>query len=218
MPAEKLRVKILPITLTIVLACLGIQAVRAEEVTTGSAIAPEAPLAETTTAEMQTSDVPPGAVVIEGDRMQIYLDRKLKASGDAALHSDKQNIYGDNIDYDIQNAELHVIGNTRIEYSGSTIVGPELRLRLDESVGEMKEPSFRLNSLPQRASSLKSSDSLTNNVPNSSSIDSTESPNTPDVQSFENSADIKPHKRPTASRGDAKTVLFEGEGKKRWLS
>ena len=149
--------------------------------------------------------------------MQIYLDRKLKASGDAALHSDKQNIYGDNIDYDIQNAELHVIGNTRIEYSGSTIVGPELRLRLDESVGEMKEPSFRLNSLPQRASSLKSSDSLTNNVPNSSSIDSTESPNTPDVQSFENSADIKPHKRPTASRGDAKTVLFEGEGKKRLL-
>ncbi|HEY8119083.1 MAG TPA: LPS-assembly protein LptD [Methylophilaceae bacterium] len=194
--------KISPSILTLALFCLGPQAARAEEDSSQSATSPE-----TQTTETQAANIAPGVVVIEGDRMQVYIERKLKATGDAALHRDKQDIYGDTIEYDMQNSELHVIGNTRIEYSGSTIVGPELRLRLDESVGEMQEPSFRMNALPQKTSKIKPVDTT----------DSTAFDDTAGTQNFDSSSETKLSKRPTSSRGDAKTVLFEGEGKKRLI-
>jgi LPS-assembly protein len=199
---RKYIVKISPSILTLALFCLGPQAARAEEDSSQSATSPE-----TQTTETQAANIAPGVVVIEGDRMQVYIERKLKATGDAALHRDKQDIYGDTIEYDMQNSELHVIGNTRIEYSGSTIVGPELRLRLDESVGEMQEPSFRMNALPQKTSKIKPVDTT----------DSTAFDDTAGTQNFDSSSETKLSKRPTSSRGDAKTVLFEGEGKKRLI-
>src|ERR1051325_2488403 len=94
-------VKIRPIVETLALVYLSYGSARAED----------------EPAETADSNIAPGVVIIEGDRMQIYLDRTLKSIGNAELHRDKQDIYGDSIEYDVQNEELHVVGNTRIETS-----------------------------------------------------------------------------------------------------
>lgn len=149
-------VKIRPIALSLALVYLSYGSARAED----------------EPAETADSSIAPGVVIIEGDRMQIYLDRTFKSIGNAELHRDKQDIYGDSIEYDVQDEELHVVGNTRIESSGGKVWGPELRMRLSDSTGEMKDASFQIN---------------------------TQSVNT----------------RSSHSRGDAKTILFVGEDKKR---
>ena len=119
---------------------------------TGWAHAEEIPIAGP--AAMPSNDeLTSGAVAIEGERLQIYLGRKLKSIGNAALITNSERIYGDRIEYDMQNQELHVIGHTRIEYEGNTLWGPELRYSLDDNTGEMKNASFRMNTqftgLPQ---------------------------------------------------------------------
>lgn len=90
----------------------------------------------------------PGATVIEAQRLEIFLDRKLRAIGEAEIRKDDKTISGDRIHYDMLNEELHVIGNTRIEQNGSVILGPELRLKLEEREGEMKEPIFTFHKQP----------------------------------------------------------------------
>src|SRR5665647_2304806 len=97
-------------------------------------------------AEAINSNAAPGVTIIEGDRMEIHFGRSMRSIGDASMHQNNQDIYGDTINYDVQNGELQVVGNTRIEGNGNTVTGPELRLRLSDSIGEMQTPSFTLNS------------------------------------------------------------------------
>jgi LPS-assembly protein len=89
--------------------------------------------------------MPKGSVIIEGDKLYFYLDRSLQSIGNASIHDAKQDIYGDRIDYDIQNDELHAINNVRIESVDSSIEGSELRLVLADNTGEMQSPTFTLN-------------------------------------------------------------------------
>ena len=146
--------------------------------------------------------------------MQIYLDRTLKSIGNAALHRDNQDIYGDVIEYDVQNEELHVVGNTRIEYNGSSIWGPELRLRLVDNIGEMKEPSFRINAQLANVPQLGAAKAKEYEEVAAAQVGATE-PLT--SQNIEDTSSYAPtlNKRSVTSRGDAKTVLFEGQDKKR---
>jgi LPS-assembly protein len=116
------------------------------------------------------------------------------------LHHDKQDIYGDSIEYEMQNDTLHVLGNARFEANGDTTTGPELRLRLNDSVGEMREPVFTLNS---GASQAPKPPVL---IPpdNAENIFST---TTEDLH--KNTSAITP-----SGRGNAKIMLFEGPTKK----
>lgn len=86
---------------------------------------------------------------IEADRLEIHIDRKLSAIGDAELHRTDNAIFGDRIDYDLLNEELHVTGNARVEQGGNVVTGPELRIKLNERVGEMREAVFTLNNAPR---------------------------------------------------------------------
>jgi LPS-assembly protein len=92
--------------------------------------------------EMQPDEIQPGATVIDAKQLEIFLDRKMRAVGDAEMRQDDKAIFGDRIHFDTLNEELHVIGNARIEQDGIVVRGPELRMKLDERVGEMKEPVF----------------------------------------------------------------------------
>ena len=167
----------------------------------------------------------PGAIEIEGDKLDLYLDRKMRASGNAVIRKGEQSVYGDNIEYDVQNDELQVNGNAKIELGGSQITGPSLKMRLSESIGEMRDASINLNKQYNSASPnspvprndpnvytqsklLNSQTSLTDN-PRIYQDDYRE-PATPIGQ-----ASIDP--RFNSSRGDAKAVLFEGQDKKRLL-
>ncbi|PKO25099.1 MAG: hypothetical protein CVU35_05850, partial [Betaproteobacteria bacterium HGW-Betaproteobacteria-8] len=160
----------------------------------------------------------PGSIVIEGDKMDFYLERKMRSFGNASLKKDEQSIYGDKIEYDTLNDELHVVGNTRIEFEGLKVWGPELRMQLYDSVGEMKEPSFELETqlidIPQistaKATNLLEQDPLDAERLASSSLDNLMSQNIEDTASY----DATLRRRQSKSRGDAKTVFFEGENKK----
>lgn len=160
----------------------------------------------------------PGSIVIEGDKMDFYLERKMRSFGNASLKKDEQSIYGDKIEYDTLNDELHVVGNTRIEFDGLKVWGPELRMQLYDSVGEMKEPSFELETqlidIPQistaKATDLLEQESLSADRLASVALDNLMSQNIEDTASY----DATLRRRQSKSRGDAKAVFFEGENKK----
>ena len=57
------------------------------------------------TPDTTASTALPGAIEIEGDKLDIYLDRKMRASGNAVISKGVQKIHGDNIEYDVQNDE-----------------------------------------------------------------------------------------------------------------
>jgi len=171
--------------------------------------------------EIATEAVPaednPDAVIIEGDRMEVYLDRKMRSIGNAMLRRNGQDIYGDTIEYDVQNDELHVIGNTRIEFENSTVWGSELRMQLDDQVGEMKDPSFRLDTqlaAPQGIGAVRATDFMGDRGPGTVPQLATERlTGSTAIQSSSYQPRLK--NQMNASRGDARTVLFEGQNKKR---
>ena len=170
--------------------------------------------------ETAPPDALPGAIEIEGDKLDLYLDRKMHASGNAIISKGEQKIYGDSIDYDVQNDELQVNGNARINLGDSEIKGPALKMRLSESIGEMKDASITLNK------QINSSEVRPRNDPSvytQSKLLNAQTSITDDPRLYEDSyrepaapigqASIDP--KFNSSRGDAKLVLFEGQDKKR---
>lgn len=143
----------------------------------------------------------PEAMVIEAQHLEMFLDRKMRAIGDAEMRQDDKAIFGDRIDYDVLNEELHVVGNTRVEQNGLVVLGPELRLKLDDREGEMKEPVFTFNRQPGAPVAAAASDtagltaySTVSRIPGASE---------------ETSASTG------FARGDAKRIVFEGPDKER---
>lgn len=193
-------VKLRTIALSVALICLSQESAFAASVLMDSNVNKDAD-------KSNASEAPPvetlsvGAIQVEGERMEMHLDRSFKATGKAAMHQEKQDIYGDSIEYNLQNDALHVLGNTRFETESNTVTGPELRLRLNDSVGEMREPDFILNhAASQTADPNKPGVGFDSGSLLSSSIEDASAGNKSSVM-------------PT-SRGSAKTMLFEGATKK----
>lgn len=188
--------------------------------------------AETITTEL--SEIPetlpptalPGAIEIEGDKLDLYLDRTMRATGNAVISKGTQKIYGDNIEYDVQNDELKVNGNARIDLGDSEIKGPALNMRLSESVGEMRDASITLNK--QFNSSYQKEPAARNdpNVYTQSKLINAQTSLTDNPKLY-----LDNYREPAApigqasidpkfetSRGDAQKVLFEGQDKKRLIN
>ena len=167
----------------------------------------------------------PGAIEIEGDKLDLYLDRKMRASGNAVISKGEQKVYGDNIEYDVQNDELKVDGNVRIDLGDSELRGPALKMRLSESIGEMRDASVTLNkpldrnedntvrndpSVYTQSRLLNAQTTLTDNP--RLYQDNYREPASPIGQApFDANGDPKFN----SSRGDAKAIFFEGQDKKR---
>jgi len=148
-----------------------------------------------------TEQVSTETMTIEAQQLEMLLDRKMRATGDAELRQDDKAIFGDRIDYDALNEELHVVGNTRIEQKGLVVLGPELRLQMSEREGEMKEPVFTFTRPPET-----SQPSLTSRAPGL-------------AYDPDNPGSRIPGSTGKAStgfaRGDAKRIAFEGPDKER---
>ena len=164
----------------------------------------------------------PGAIEIEGDTLDLHLDRKMRASGNAVISKGNQKVYGDTIEYDILNDELQVKGNARIDLGDSEITGPALTMQLSESIGEMKDASVTLK---KQISNNKDKITPYNNpsVYTQSKLLNTQTTLTDNPKTYQDSyreppapigqASIDP--KFNSSRGDAEEVLFEGQSKKR---
>ncbi|MFW5431660.1 MAG: LPS-assembly protein LptD [Methylophilaceae bacterium] len=180
---------------------------------------------------LQLADVPetiqpeplPGAIEIEGDKLDLYLDRKMRASGNAVISKGKQKIYGDSIEYDIPNDELQVNGNARIDLGDSEITGPTLKMRLSEGIGEMKDASITQKKQINTEDANKLKPYNDPSVYTQSKLLNTETALTDDPKLYQDNyrEPATPIGRTTidpkfnSSRGDAEAVFFEGQSKKR---
>ncbi len=187
----------------------------AESVTTDAIQTPETtqPLAETS--------AQPGTIEIEGDKMDLYLDREMRASGNASITKGNQKIYGDSIQYNVQDDELKVDGNARIDLGDGQITGPSLKMRLSDSIGEMQDASITLNKTFSNSVSPVSP-KAGENAYTQSKLLNTQTSLTDDPKLYQDNyrepatpigQSINP--KLNSSRGDAKAIFFEGEDKKR---
>lgn len=174
------------------------------------------------TAATQAAESTKDAVLIDGDKIDFYLDRKIRATGDATIRQNNKTISGDSINYDVQNDQLDVKGNARINVGNTQIAGPALQMQLSDETGEMADASISLYkpatsqkqgirvSSEAFAKSLGSLQSQQIGGVSSYSI-GTNSSQTRDMEATPSSSGS----RVTTARGDAKVVLFEGQDSKR---
>lgn len=158
-----------------------------------------------------------GSVLIDGDKLELLLDRKMRAIGHASMSRGKQSVSGDVIDYDLQNDELHVTGNVQITLDNAQIQGSELRLQLANSLGEFKNASFKmLKNAPVAPANLSPTtvddgDKSTLDYPSKPLSSATDV-----LGSLYLSTTFSARKLTSQGRGDAKSVLFEGQDVKRF--
>lgn len=161
----------------------------------------------------------PGAIEIEGDKLDLYLDRKMHAIGNAVISRGEQKIYGDVIEYNIQNDELRVKGNVRVDLGESVITGPALKMRLTETIGEMKDASVTVK---KPANTNKTKPYNNPGIYAQSKLLNTQTALTDNPRLYQDSYRYLPLETTQAiddkfnsSRGDAEAVFFEGQSKKR---
>lgn len=150
----------------------------------------------------------PGAIEIEGDTLQLRMDRQMRATGNAVIRKDGQQVTGDDIRYDIQNDELQVDGNAVITSGQTKITGPMLRMRLSESIGEMRDVSMEITNTPaspdkQNQDPLLNDDAILVSDPKRYLDDNKDYSYQNTSVAFDN------------LRANAKKVLFEGQNVKR---
>lgn len=192
-------------TLTVALVFLIQVHAHAEE--TGTQVASEAaPPADIIT---------PDTAIVEGDKLELYFDRKLKSIGNAAIHKADQNIYGDLIEYDVQNENVHVLGNAKLELNDSEINGPELNMKIGETIGEMKNPKFTLKKQFSNILQLGKSRNTTVDANTTTVTDARTGVSQQQYDDDSMDDGLGVGQRAGVSRGDASVVFFEGENKKR---
>ncbi len=183
-------------------------------VTTGTLAAAPARAADEVTespAAVAEKATLPGTIEIEGDTMQLRMDRELRATGNAVMRKDGQQVTGDDIRYDVQNDELQVEGHAVITTGQATIRGPMLRMRMSENIGEMRDVTIEFKSAPpppsnQDSSGLLNDDAILVSDPKRYLEDNQLYSSKPRAPTLDN------------IRVSAKQVLFEGQNVKRLKS
>jgi len=166
------------------------------------------------------------SIVIDGDKLELQLDRKMRSLGNASIQSGDSTVLADSIEYDVQNDEIHAQGNVRVNLGNTKLTGPEVRMQLSESIGEMREASIIIDNplaavkKPPGMNPNSFSRSLGSFPSEQSGNDYTQSTtfgsSSYDVESmYDNNGKFITANRAKNARGDAKAVFFEGENKKR---
>ena len=183
------------------------------------------PLSFKKQADAENTMIANGAVIIEGDRLEVQLDRTMTSLGNASLKAGSNIILGDRIEFDEQNHMTHSSGHASVESEDSLVKGPEFHLNIDDSTGEMPNASFfmykpliKISPLGALGNKLYGQNPAINNDLLSGVIDKNmtqvnveSQPATP--KDINENADSKK----VSSRGDAQMLFFEGESKKRLL-
>jgi len=155
-------------------------------------------------------------IIISGDKLELHLDRKMRSIGNASIRRGNQDIFGDTIEYDFQNDELHATGNARIELGDAKLTGPELRMRLSENIGEMRDASISLKkrSAPVGSMGASSTGTLTRQLGHLPPSQQTGNNSALAIANYHD-AISDDASQTTNARGDAKAIFFEGQDKKR---
>ncbi len=166
-----------------------------------------------------------GAVIIEGDRIEVQLDRSMTSLGNASLKTGSNVILGDRIEFHSQNHTTHSAGHASMTSPESLVKGPSFHLNIDDGTGEMPNASFfmykpiiKISPLGALGDKLYGQNPGLNNDLLSGVVDRNMIPvngeNKP-ILGLENTENTEAKK--VSSRGDAEMLFFEGESKKRLL-
>ena len=224
-----LKNRALPLLILSMLAHhLGAHAADMQANTPENAVIPVDQLATDGSAETAAAESTPDAVIIDGDKLELYLDKNMRATGDAVISQNKKTIQGDTINYDVQNDQLDVKGNATINVGNTKISGPELKMGLSDEVGEMTEASISLykTAKPVTQGVVLSSEGFSRSLGNlqnqqiggttSYSTDAMADPTT--LSTLANMPAESSASPAVSARADAKSVLFEGQNTKRLKS
>jgi LPS-assembly protein len=166
-----------------------------------------------------------GAVIIEGDRLEVQLDRSMTSLGNASLKTGSNVILGDRIEFDSQNHTTHSAGHASMTSPDSLVKGPSFHLNIDDGTGEMPNASFfmykpiiKISPLGALGDKLYGQNPGLNNDLLSGVVDRNMIPvngeNKP-ILGLENTENTEAKK--VSSRGDAEMLFFEGTSKRRLL-
>jgi LPS-assembly protein len=186
-----------------------------------------APLnSETPSNLTQDKSISKETIVINGDKLELQLDRKMRSIGNASIQRGEQTVTADSIEYDVQNDEVHALGDVRINLGNTKLTGPEVRMQLSESIGEMRDAAVVISNPvtpideKQRGMSSDAFSRSLGNLPSQQiggddgqtamfGLPISDTENTTDSGKLISTAFSK------TVRADAKAVFFEGENKKR---
>ncbi len=166
-----------------------------------------------------------GAVIIEGDRIEVQLDRSMTSLGNASLKTGSNVILGDRIEFHSQNHTTHSAGHASMTSPDSLVKGPSFHLNIDDGTGEMPNASFfmykpiiKISPLGALGDKLYGQNPGLNNDLLSGVVDRNMIPvngeNKP-ILGLENTENTEAKK--VSSRGDAEMLFFEGTSKRRLL-
>lgn len=85
----------------------------------------------------------PAPLFISADRLQGTRDQQLEAFGDVDMRKQGESLAADYLIYRQPQDEVFAKGNVRIEQNGSMAAGPEMRLKLEQSLGYMESPVYQ---------------------------------------------------------------------------
>jgi len=164
------------------------------------------------------------SVLIDGDKLELHLERSMRAIGHASMRRGQQSVSGDVIDYDLQNDELHVTGNVAISLDNAKIEGSELRLQLSSQLGEFKNARFTM--LPKSTAQPATFNSARIEAENATLMGNHSSPLDLPSKPISSATDVlgslylsttfSSKKLTSQGRGDAKSVIFDGQDVKRF--
>ena len=176
-------------------------------------------------ADAENTMIANGAVIIEGDRLEVELDRTMTSLGNASLKAGGNVIAGDRIEFDEQNRMTHSVGHASIESEDTLVKGPSFHLNIDDSTGEMPDASFfmykpliKISPLGSLGEKFYGQKPELNNDLLSGIVDRNMKPVNGEMQPISLSENKEATEvKKVSSRGDAQMLFFEGESKKRLL-
>ncbi|MEW6562262.1 MAG: LPS-assembly protein LptD [Pseudomonadota bacterium] len=86
----------------------------------------------------------PMPVFVRADELEGKPDDRMDAKGHAELRQQGMAVWGDFLRYDPATRDVAGQGHVRIEQNGNVLLGPEAKLNLDTSIGDMPTPSYTL--------------------------------------------------------------------------
>lgn len=91
-------------------------------------------------------------VYIEADEVEGKRDERIEARGKVELQQGSQKLSAEYLRYEQQTGNLAAEGAVRLEQPGGVVSGPDLKMNLGNSVGEMNQPVFQFKDNNSRGS------------------------------------------------------------------
>jgi len=157
--------------------------------------------------DIRETDYPPQTVFLSAYRMQGNIDREFKADGDVVLRRDETVVYSDHMTYWPIDDEIEAVGNVQFEQPDSLVIGEKMRMKLEDQIGYIDQPSYHFRRQPGKDNSADGEVAFADQV-RQAQVTRDWMTGGFAASSFQSE---KPKKKAIDVYGDADRIDFEGE-------